>query len=681
MYNSEKKSNCYFPPMLGNGDVTLRPDAEGGLSYTAKDFSYINSVSDGGVYRAGRRAACAKSTLSAPYPMTPMGRFFFKTESPLLRFTQELNIDKGVVFSECLYDDGAVIKTECLLMQERNLWAVRKKASKDTSLRFTYAFRGYTPEIDRVMRPPVFTETADGVCLDFEIWCFETYCGRISILCDVPFSLEKGEKEVTLTLDVKADVPVCFYMAVEDDLFSTDPYAVADDLTAKGKESGFDGLLAENEALWRAYYAHGFVKSADETLNKIYKTALYHLKSYTTRWSIPVGLDPGSWHGKFFAFDEFFSMHGILGAGMTDLAVRVPHFRLKDCLAKAIFHATSRADGEMARFTWEALECGNESAPAGHWNDHIFHMATIALEAYEYYEHTEDKAFLTEHYPLLRAAAKFYTTHSVYKKENGSFYVGKCTDLERMGPAKENPLFTLSGVIKTLEICASAAAILETDEEYRAECIKVAAGLRKNIPEENGRVVPYLSCPERSIAVFTPKFPFDILSKEDSRLLPAWQDYIAHESGFGNMYKGGKRVNPWYSAWKAVAFARMGMAHEAYENLRQAYGSTGHFNEMFEINEEVARFRPWFTTAAGIFLSAVNEMLLQSDGENILVAPAFDGDASFRLSAKGGVTVEAEIKDGKLVGVCLLTKKGVAPRSYRLFFKNEYIGEIQSQSK
>ncbi len=681
MYNSEKQSNCYFPPMLGNGDVTLRPDAEGGLFYTAKDFSYINSVSDGGVYRAGRRAACTKSTLFALYPMTPMGRFGFQAGGTLQGFKQALDTDRGVVFSECLYDNGTVMATECLLMQERNLWAIRKRASKDISLRFTYAFQGYTPEIDRVMRPPLFTERTDGVSLDFEIWGFETYRGRVSIACDAPFSLEKGEKEVTLSLDLRADVPVCFYMAVEDDLFSTDPYAVAYDLTAKGKEIGFDGLLSENGALWQAYYARGFARTDDETLNKIYKTALYHLKSYTTRWSIPVGLEPGSWHGKFFAFDEFFSLHGILGTGMTDLAVRVPRFRLKDCLEKAVYHATSRADGEMARFMWETLECGNESAPAGHWNDHIFHMAMIALGTYEYYEHTEDKAFLAEHYPIIRACAKFYTTHSVYKKEDGSLYVGKCTDLERMGPAKENPLFTLSGVIKTLEICAAAAKILETDEEYRTECLAAATGLRKNIPEENGRVVPYLTCPERSIAVFTPKFPFDILSKDDPRLLPAWQDYIAHESGFGNMYQGGKRVNPWYSAWKAIAFARMGMGPEAYENLRQAYTSVGEFDEMFEINEEVARFRPWFTTAAGIFLSAVNEMLLASDSETVHICPAFDGDATFRLSAKGGVTVEAEIKDGGLTGVRLHTKAGVAPRSYRLFFKNEYVGEIQSQSK
>ena len=335
----------------------------------------------------------------------------------------------------------------------------------------------------------------------------------------------------------------------------------------------------------------------------------------------------------------------------------------------------------MARFTWEALECGNESAPAGHWNDHIFHMATIALGTYEYYEHTEDKAFLAEHYPLIRAAAKFYTTHSVYKKGDGSFYVGKCTDLERMGPAKENPLFTLSGVIKTLEICASAATILETDEEYRAECVAVAAGLRKNIPEENGRVVPYLTCPERSIAVFTPKFPFDILQKDDPRLLPAWRDYMAHETSFGNMYRGGNGVNPWYAAWKAIAFARMGMSREAYENLCQCYRSTGEFDDMFEINEESVRFRPWFTTAAGIYLSAVNEMLLQSDGENIFVAPAFEGDASFRLSAKGGVTVEAKITDGKLAKIRLLAKKGVSPRSYRLYFKGEYLGNILSEAE
>ncbi|MBO5756018.1 MAG: hypothetical protein J6R89_08195 [Clostridia bacterium] len=678
MYDSTQAAKTYFPPMLGNGDVTFRPDAEGGLGYSAKDFP-INSVSDGAVFRAGRRAASTKSALGAPYPLTSLGRFFFDTGSLPLHFTQELHIDKGMTSAEVTYENGARVRTECLLMQDRNLWVIRKTADRRLPLTFTYAFRGYTHDVDRGMRPPVVTQTENRVLLDFEIWGFEEYHGRIAIACSAPFSCETEEKDTRLSLTLEENVPVCFYMATEDDLFSEDPKAVAEGLVKEGEKTGFSALVEENTAVWEAYYRGGFVKTEDEKLNAVYKTALYHVKSYATRWSLPVAIDPGSWHGKFFAFDEFFAFHGILGAGMTEIAERVPRFRLQHSLGRAIFHATSGNGEKMAHFPWQTLECGDECATMGHWNDHIFHMATIALETYEYYEHTEDVAYLEEHYPLLRAVAKFYTMHSIYKREDGSFYVGKCTDLERLGPAKENPLFTLSGVIKSLEIYALAAERLGVDEEYRGECLAIANGLRQNIPTEDGRVVPFLACPQRSIAVFTPKFPFDVLPKDDPRLLPAWQDYMASETSFGNMYIGGKGVNPWYAFWKATAFARMGMSELAHQSLKQGLRAAGEFNELFEINEPDVRFRPWFTTAAGVCLSAVTEMLLESDGQVIRICPAFDGDVSFRLSAKGGVTVEATAKGGRLEYVRLIPKKGVAPRAYHLYFKEQDLGEILSK--
>ena len=91
--------------------------------------------------------------------------------------------------------------------------------------------------------------------------------------------------------------------------------------------------------------------------------------------------------------------------------------------------------------------------------------------------------------------------------------------------------------------------------------------------------------------------------------------------------------------------------------MTQAYTSAGVFGEMFEINEEFTmRLRPWFATAAGIFVMASNEMLLQSDGKTIKILPAYphDQDVSFKLAAKGGVTVEAEVTGGKLVKALVL---------------------------
>ena len=85
----------------------------------------------------------------------------------------------------------------------------------------------------------------------------------------------------------------------------------------------------------------------------------------------------------------------------------------------------------------------------------------------------------------------------------------------------------------------------------------------------------------------------------------------------------GRKVSPWYACWKAKGYARVKMAEKAYESLFQSYESAGAFNEMFEINETTVRIRPWFTTACGMFISTVNEMILKSEGKTINILPAY----------------------------------------------------------
>jgi hypothetical protein len=62
-------------------------------------------------------------------------------------------------------------------------------------------------------------------------------------------------------------------------------------------------------------------------------------------------------------------------------------------------------------------------------------------------------------------------------------------------------------------------------------------------------------------------------------------------------------------------------------------------------------------TAAGIYLSAVSDMLIRSDTQRIELLPACSWEnVSFKLAAKGGVTVEAVIENGQPVKVVLYRK-------------------------
>ena len=188
--------------------------------------------------------------------------------------------------------------------------------------------------------------------------------------------------------------------------------------------------------------------------------------------------------------------------------------------------------------------------------------------------------------------------------------------------------------------------------------------------------MPFLGCEQRSIGVFSGKYPFDVLENGDEMMLNAWNDYVANEEQFGNMYSMGGGVSSWYAAWKAAANARAGFSDKAYQYAKQSCLSVGVFCEMFEINEPGrVMYRPWFTTAAGVFMCAVNDMLLQSDGENITILPAFGGevkDISFKLRAKGGVTVEAVIQNGQLKKVELIDAVGGAAR-FRVYYKGNRV--------
>ena len=184
------------------------------------------------------------------------------------------------------------------------------------------------------------------------------------------------------------------------------------------------------------------------------------------------------------------------------------------------------------------------------------------------------------------------------------------------------------------------------------ECKKTAEELLAGLPQDENRYLPYPGAEMRSIGVFSCKYPFDVLTAEDSKMLRSFYDYIGYECQYGNMYPGGNKIAPWYSCWKAAGFARCNMASDAEAALEQALHSVGAFGNMYEINEPRRRYHPWFMTAAAVFLSALHDMLISGEGNNIELLPASElNDVSFKLTVKGGYLVEAVIENGEAVSV------------------------------
>lgn len=684
LYRHTGKPDGYFPPILGNGEITLSPDKEGVLCYDRLDYGEKNEVQDAVIFRAGRRTPLTHSKAGAAGgKLLSFGKCAFDCGEKPARWTQELLPEEGKQRMVCTYPSGEEIVTTALVHPQHNVYAMKKAfAGTAREVCFSYTLCGYDEETENAILHTDIVAEENGARVKLTMLGLDRYVGEVAVFADRPVKVETAGKTVTLRMQVKARDTVALYIAIADDLYGEDAAAVNDAVRAHIAAVGFDGLEKETAQHFAAFFGEGFVATGDDKIDSVYRTALYHLLCYTTRWSIPVGLNNCSWHGKFFAFDEYYSFLGLLTANRTALAKHVPDFRNDVCLDKAIYRATQSKTEEQAHFFWETNEYGEEMSPPGFWFDHIFHMAVVALGAYQYYAFTQDKPYLAHCYRLIRACAKFYTMHMLYTDSNGRVYVGKCTDLERLGASVENPFMTACGVIETLECLVKAADALNTDRDYRNECAALAVKLRESLPRENGAYVPFVGCEQKSIAVFSGKFPFDVLQNDDPCLKPAWDAFIKEESAFGNMYRMGKHISPWYACWKAEGFARMGMAEDAYAALLQALPSTGEFDEMFEINEPGILYRPWFTTAAGIYLSTVNEMLLQSDEENLYLMPAFpvtEKPVSFRLAAKGGAIVEATIKGEKLESLQVTMRDGVPARSYTVYLRGKKLDTVKAQ--
>ena len=672
-YNDNKA--CYFPPLLSNGEISFAPDAEGMLGYTMAEYKERGMHAfDGIVVRVARRSAPCRDLQTRLFPF---GSFTFHQGSPLADWSQTLRVEKGVFESDCRYADGAVIHSEGFIHPYRNLYALQKSfmnLSGETTMSYRIDLSGYNPAISRYMTV-LYVKEVDGICaIGFRMYGIDVFTGEIRIFLDKPFTVTPHPTGATLTFQATEGESLTFYYLVEDDWHGTNFSATLDILRSEVDTLGFAGLKEGCEAHFSNFYALGYVKSADKDLNRIYQTSLYSVKCNTTPYSIAVGFNNGSWDGRYFSFDEYTSYLGLLGANRHELAKRVPTYRLTQCLPTAIQRASDchrNAETEdMARFHWETGEIDRtELAPPGNWLDHIFHMPLVGIGAFNYFEYTQDRDFLAECYPMIRACAKFITKHMVYR-DGERLYIGKCTDLERLGSSVENPFMTSCGAIKLLRCTAKAADILGIDTEYAKTCETVADGLFASLPTEGDMYVPFLGCKQKSIAVYAGKFPFDLLPDDDSKQLAAWEDFEINGGPYGNMYPTGSGISPWYACWKAEAYARAKLPEKAYASLRQAYPSAGVFGEMFEINEAHVRMRPWFATAAGIFLSAVNDMLLQIKDDTVHILPGFPHtlDVAFKLAGKGGLIVEAEVQEGRLRRI-LLTKDGTdVTGNYKVIF-------------
>lgn len=638
-YHSTQGRVDYAPPVLGNGNMSLTLDGEGTQSLPERESGRPAQT----IWRAGRR-------YREPFdrPLIPFGRLIHSLPAADA-FEQALDAERALLKTRSRHG-GMTLETENFVCMGRDLLVMRKTFSQAGDYALTWLWASNAPSTETPRRV-AFSAEADerGIDVRFTLDGQQRLEGGARLQADRPVRAEISGNAFTLHMSVQAGETVTFSLMIADELDGDWPALLAD---MRRDAENPEALRAAHERDWLDYSRKTYVEFGEADIESVWKTALYHLRCHTTRWSIPVGLNDTNWNGRYFAFDEFFPMDGLLTAGHPELARRVSEFRLQG-LQQALKRA-SRFDYPVsicARYPWETVETGEEAAPVGFWYDHVFHMANVAIGAFENYRYAGDAALLARYWEMIRACANFFLRHMVYRLEGGRTVIGKCTDLERLGCDVENAYMTTCSAIQTLRVAAEAADILERDAEFAADCRNTADALQACLPRDEEKYVPHPACDQKSIAMFTGTYPYACIPADDPLQERAIRDYIGQELTYGNMYNLGHGVASWYAAWKAIVYARLRDGAHALPALCQAAASRGCFDELWEINEDGVRIKPWFATAAGTCLTGVNAMLLDGGSEEITIAPALHESCerfAFRLPARGDLMIECRAQNSAI---------------------------------
>jgi len=655
----------YVPPLVSNGSLCLQVDWRGSQQQEA----YCRMKP--GIWWAGRRYGPPKDQL------VPFGHFVNEASidgKPLAapnRWTQTLDTKQALVTCVNEHDEGVSVETAVFVPLAHDLVAVQRRIStadnRPRTARLTFHFQFTPPGGDnavprRTTCAADWNETAQSAELRYQIDAYRPASGTIAVFADPPAKATLDKQRVSLSAEatVAAGRPATqtFYLLFADSLDGTDYARRADALRKLARKSGFDGLLTAHRQAWATYWSESDAKLPNERLQRMYCTAQYHLRANATKWSFPVGIFPTHWAGRFFGWDEMFCHQALISSNHRDVARRCPEFRLaglKIALDRNAHYGRPGIFG--ARYPWEAFEDGNEGAPPGFWMEHVFHMSNIAQSAWFQYLYTADRNYLQQTgYPVVKECARFFLANMVYELPGGETILGKCTDLERLGPAKLNPFMTSCGAIYTLEAAAQAATLLNADAEEAAAWKQTAAKLRQSLPRENSRYVPYLGCKDESIASLGGLFPYPLFDAANELQRNAAEHYLKHGRAFGNMYDMGNAVCAWYLGWMAAAMARLNDSDTPAKLLDEAAAGAGCFGEMFEINEAKVARNPWFSTASGNVVYALNQMLVQSQGDEIRIAPAVPldwRDYSFNLPCHGDLVVHVAVRNGRLARLTL----------------------------
>ena len=432
------------------------------------------------------------------------------------------------------------------------------------------------------------------------------------------------------------------------------------------KEMGYEQALEHNKAFWHAFWESSFLSYDDGTAESDYTENTYYISQYLLNcggygtkpfhfidgvWKY--GMDEEAhWERAYWHFNERAVYNGNFAG--NHLKRMLPYFEFYLGLADTMKATTKREYGiedaikVSETIDWKGMGYDNE------YTGKIMSTGSeIAINMFDYYAYTQDKAFLEKCYPFMKDVADFYLGY--LKEEDGKYKI-KDTNCKENWWNVDNAINDQAAIRSSFPNLIETIHILgKTEDKEYAE--KLQDVLNRLEPIETGTAAdgkteiyrPYrypevtnnnVECPELELI-----WPMTLTGI-------GYPDYEKAKATFDNRTTKGLMI--W--SFTGIQAARLGLGDEADTILKQMMGRNQKFlngicddgNGKYESN--------------GIHLTTMQEMYMQSYDGNIRVFPAVPSKESFcgkfTLLAKGGFLVSSEYENGSTKYIGLKSQLG-----------------------
>lgn len=242
-----------------------------------------------------------------------------------------------------------------------------------------------------------------------------------------------------------------------------DPLNEAERMTLYAKLEGRERLISFHNKAWDDLWKSDIIIEGDAQVQQDVHSMLYHLYAFSregTGYSLsPMGLSGLGYNGHVF-WDADLWMYPALLVLHPELAKNMVAYRYKrlDAAKRNAFSHGFKG----AMYPWESAESGVEETPvwalSGPFEHHI--TADVALAAWQYYNVTQDKAWLKETgWPILSATADFWASR-VERNGPGRYDIKNVVAADEWAENVDNNAFTNAAAKANLYAATEAAKLL-----------------------------------------------------------------------------------------------------------------------------------------------------------------------------------------------------------------------------